>query len=198
MLTRRQLPRNRHTINIDDDAIIPILPEDAPFPDNAAKRVAQLLSVIFGESKLIENINYINRVLGETLETYLQKHIYATHTKMYQKKPIYWLFSSKKGAFQCLAYMHRMNKFTADQIRTKYLLPYIDFLENNVVLLEHSFSDLTSQERKRLERYRKDLEECQEYHDQLHDIANRMIEFDLDDGVTKNYALFAPVLAKIK
>lgn len=189
---------NGHTINIDDDAIIPILPEDAPFPDNAAKRVAQLLSVIFGESKLIENINYINRVLGETLETYLQKHIYATHTKMYQKKPIYWLFSSKKGAFQCLAYMHRMNKFTADQIRTKYLLPYIDFLENNVVLLEQSFSDLTSQERKRLERYRKDLEECQEYHDQLHDIANHMIEFDLDDGVTKNYALFAPVLAKIK
>ena len=94
--------------------------------------------------------------------------------------------------------MHRMNKFTADQVRTKYLLPYIDFLETKIMALEQSFSELTTAERKRLDRYRKDLEECKEYHDLLHNVANRMIEFDLDDGVEKNYELFGSVLAKRK
>lgn len=186
------------TIEIDDDAIIPLLPDDAPFPDNASRRIAALLATVFGDQKLIENINFINQALGETLETYIQKHFYAFHTKMYSKCPVYWLFASKKGAFQCLAYMHRMNKFTADQIRTKYLLPYIDFLENSILSLEQSFSELTTNERKRLDRYRKDLEECQEYHDALHDIANRMIELNLDDGVVNNYARFESVLAKLK
>ena len=187
-----------HTIDIDDDAIIPLLPADAPFPDNANKRLEKFIADVFGEDTLQQNLNYINQCLGEPIETYLVKHFWDDHLKMYQKRPIYWLFSSKRGAFRCITYMHRMNKFTVDRIRTKYLLPYIEFLQNNIAALDSASADLTANERRRLERYRKDLDECREYHDRLHNVANQMIEFDLDDGVIKNYALFGDVLAKLK
>ena len=187
-----------HTIDIDDDAIIPLLPADAPFPDNANKRLEKFIADVFGEDTLQQNLNYINQCLGEPIETYLVKHFWDDHLKMYQKRPIYWLFSSKKGAFRCITYMHRMNKFTVDRIRTKYLLPYIEFLQNNIAALDNASADLTANERRRLERYRKDLDECREYHDRLHNVANQMIEFDLDDGVIKNYALFGDVLTKLK
>ena len=48
---------------------------------------------------------------------------YAVGCMVGRYHPIYWLFASKKGAFQCIAYMHRMNAYTAERIRTKYLLP---------------------------------------------------------------------------
>ena len=66
------------------------------------------------------------------LENYLIKDFWKDHKKMYQNRPIYWLFSSKKGAFQVLTYMHRMNPYTVEKIRTKYLLPYIDYLKGRI------------------------------------------------------------------
>ena len=49
-----------------------------------------------------------------------------------------------------------------------------------------------------LDRLRKELDECREYHDRLHVVADHQIAFDLDDGVVVNYAKFGDILAKIK
>ena len=117
---------------------------------------------------------------------------------MYQNRPIYWLFSSKKGAFQCLAYMHRMDAYTAERVRSKYLLPHIEWLSNEIAELVANEAMLTTPQRRNLENLRKQLDECREYHDCLHVVADQQIGLDLDDGVVVNHAKFGDVLAKIK
>ena len=91
-----------------------------------------------------------------------------------------------------------MNPYTVEKIRTKYLLPYIEYLKGKIDADEARGADLTTIERKNLAKMRGALDECTEYHDQLHDIAIKAIDFDLDDGVIMNYAKFGNVLAKIK
>ena len=183
---------------IDDDGIIPLLSRDCPFDDNAYNRVVKFIRQVFGESFLNENLNFIEDALGKTIENYFVKDFWKDHKKMYSNRPIYWLFSSKKGAFQCLTYMHRMNPYTAEAVRSKYLLPYIDFLKNKIAADMERASSLSTVERKNLDKMQAALDECLEYEELLHDVADRQIRFDLDDGVVVNYAKFGDVLAKIK
>ncbi len=186
------------SFEIDDDGIIPLLGRDCPFDDNAYNRVVKFIRQAFGESFLNENLNFIEASLGRTIEDYFVKDFWKDHKKMYSNRPIYWLFSSKKGAFQCLTYMHRMNPYTAEAVRSKYLLPYIDFLKNKIAADMERASSLSTVERRNLDKMQKALDECLEYEEVLHDVADRQIRFDLDDGVVVNYAKFGDVLAKIK
>ena len=183
---------------IDDDGIIPLLPRDCPFDDNARNRLVKFIRQVFGESFLNENLNFLEASLGRTLEDYLVKDFWKDHKKMYSNRPIYWLFSSKKGAFQCLTYMHRMNPYTAEAVRSKYLLPYIDFLKAKIAADMERASSLSTVERRNLDKMQVALDECLEYEERLHDVADHQIRFDLDDGVLVNYTKFGDVLAKIK
>ena len=103
---------------IDDDGIMPLMPNDCGFSDNASARFADFMRVSLGNDNHVENLNYVERCLGKTLEQYFVKDFWKDHKKMYQNRPIYWLFSSKKGAFQVIAYMHRMNAYTAERVRS--------------------------------------------------------------------------------
>ena len=174
--------------------------KDNPFEDdNALQKCINFLKFVFGgDSFLTKNMNYVEHCLGKSLEDYLIKDFWKDHKKMYQNRPIYWLFASKKGAFQVLTYMHRMNPYTVERIRTKYLLPYIDYLKGRIEVDEARGVDLSTVERKNLQKMKTALEECNEYHDRLHEVALAAIDFDLDDGVVVNYAKFGDVLAKIK
>ena len=183
---------------IDDDGIIPLLPRDCPFDDNARNRLVRFIRQVFGESLLNENLNFLEASIGRTLEDYLVKDFWKDHKKMYSNRPIYWLFSSKRGAFQCLTYMHRMNPYTAETVRSKYLLPYIDFLKGKIAADMERASSLSTVERRNLDKMQVALDECLEYEERLHDVADHQIRFDLDDGVLVNYAKFGDVLAKIK
>ncbi len=185
-------------VYIDDDGLIPVLPQSSPFDDNLSSRISDFVRITFGEDKLTENLNYIEQKLGTSIDLYVQKDFWKDHKKMYQNRPIYWLFSSKKGAFKCLAYMHRMDAYTAERVRTNYLLPYIDFLQNQINDLENRAVLLSTAENRRLQNLQKDLEECREYHERLQVVAEQAISFDLDDGVVVNYAMFGDVLEKIK
>ena len=64
--------------------------------------------------------------------------------------------------------------------------------------LEANAANLTNIERKQLDSIIKQINECREYHDRLHVVADQQIAFDLDDGVVVNYAKFGDVLSKIK
>ena len=185
------------SVEIDDDAVIPILPDDSPFSDNLCNRIKEFVRVVFGEANLTQNLNYIEQALGKSINDYLQKDFYTDHKRMYQNRPIYWLFSSKKGAFRALVYMHRMDAYTAEKVRSKYLLPYMDALRQKIDHLRGDY-DLTSAQRRELSNLQKAYDECQEYHELLHTVAGEQIAFDLDDGVVVNYAKFGNVLAKLK
>ena len=185
-------------LTIDDDGIIPLLSADSAFDDNLVQRVQEFIRIAFGAEKVNQNISFVEACLGTSLEKYLQKDFWKDHKKMYQNRPIYWLFSSKKGAFQCLAYMHRMDANTADKVRSNYLMKHMDWLRQSIAGLEANAIGLNTAERNKLKKLRNDLAECEEYNNRLQLIADKRIAFDLDDGVVVNYAKFGDVLAKIK
>ncbi|MDD3063588.1 MAG: BREX-1 system adenine-specific DNA-methyltransferase PglX [Massilibacteroides sp.] len=191
-------PYRDETLTIDDDGIIPILPYECPFEDNLQNRIADFVRIAFGNDSLAENLNFVEQALGCTIEKYLDKEYWKDHKKMYQNRPIYWLWSSKKGAFKVISYMHRMDAYTAERVRSKYLLPYIEYLNNKIADLESRAAQLSVAESRKLDALRKAHAECVEYHERLQVIAEQAIAFDLDDGVVVNYAKFGDVLAKIK
>lgn len=183
---------------IEDDGIMPLMPNDCGFSDNASARFADFIRVALGNEEHVANLNYVEKCLGKPLEQYFVKDFWKDHKKMYQNRPIYWLFSSKKGAFQVIAYMHRMNAYTAERVRSKYLLPYIEHLESEIDKLDARRAELSTKETKQLQALQKQLDECREYHERLQVVAEQAISFDLDDGVVVNYAKFGDILQKIK
>lgn len=186
------------SLKIDDDAIIPILPTGAPFEDNLSQYIADFVRIVWGEPSQTDNLNFIEKCLGKKIEDYVQKDFWKDHKKMYQNRPIYWLFSSKKGAFKALVYVHRMHPYTVEQVRTRYLLKYMDWLRSEAQRLEIRDADLTTAERRRLDRLRLDIEECEEYHERLQVVAEKAIPIDLDNGIPANHALFGDVVTKLK
>jgi len=189
---------NGGQVIIDEDAILPLMGSNCNFPDDALHQIYSLLDTLWGKDTRTENINFIQECLDKDLEKFLVKDFYKYHCSMYKKKPIYWLFSSKKGAFQVLVYMHRMNEFTAEKIRANYLVDHVKNLRSEEAMLSATESNLSTQEARKLEQTRKDIHDCEEYDMELKNIADQQIKFDLDDGVTANYQLFQSVLAKIK
>ena len=190
------VPNSRFAI--DDDGILPLMDDNSPFSDNAASRLAAFVKTAFGADHLTENLNFMEQALGKSLNEYLQKDFWKDHKRMYQSRPIYWLFASKKGAFRALVYMHRMDAYTVGKVRNQYLLPYIEWLKQRIDELMARQAELSAQERKQLKDYGKSLDECREYDVRLHEVANQQISIDLDDGVVVNYAKYGDVLQKLK
>ncbi len=190
------VPNSRFAI--DDDGILPLMDDNSPFSDNAVSRMAEFVKTAFGADRLTQNLNYMEQALGKSLSDYLQKDFWKDHKRMYQNRPIYWLFASKKGAFRVLVYMHRMDAYTVGKVRNQYLLPYIEWLKQRIDELMARQAELSAPERKQLKDYGKSLEECREYDVRLHEVANLQISIDLDDGVLVNYAKYGDVLHKLK
>ena len=190
---------NGAKIEIDDDGIVPLMDENAPFPDNAEKRMKEFVEVVFGSANKAKNIDFINATLGRNtnIAKYLKNDFWKDHLARYQKRPIYWLFQSsrKNPAFQVLVYMHRMDAYTCEKVRMKYLLVYIEHLKNRILYLQGQ--PTTAAVTRELTQHEATLKECLDYEARLHNIANQQISFNLDDGVKFNYAKFGDVLAPI-
>ena len=184
---------NGHQFVIDEDAIIPLLGEESPFADNLVKRFKDVLVAAWGEETQTENINFLNECLGIPFEKFLTEKFWDYHKRVYQKKPIYWLFTSPAGSFKVLVYMHRMDKFTVQKIRLNYLHRYMEYLGNEVQQAEANGTATRT-----VDKLNKALQDCREYDKILKPLADQQIVFDLDDGVTVNYAKFKPAVAILK
>lgn len=182
----------------DEDGILLLMDDNSPFPDNVVNKLTEWVTVAFGTEWQTANLNCMETALGKPLADYLAKDFWKDHKKMYQNRPIYWLFSSKKGAFKALVYLHRMDPYTVGKVRNKYLLPYIEWLKAQIETLMARQAELSATERKQLQNFNKQLEECREYDIRLHEVATHPIEIDLDDGVIVNHAKYGDVLAKLK
>ncbi|MDX9712581.1 MAG: BREX-1 system adenine-specific DNA-methyltransferase PglX [Ignavibacteriaceae bacterium] len=189
--------RKEVKFEIDEDGIIPMLGSYGRFSDDIVIRIKHFLETVWGEETLTENINFIQQCLDQDLEDYLVEDFWYYHCKVYQKKPIYWLFSSEYGYFQVLVYMHRMNKFTVQKIRNNYLLKHLQYLRSEIADLEKRSSSLSKSEAKELDELRSAEIECREYDKLMKDYADKQIEIDLDDGVKVNYAKFEDIVADI-
>ncbi|WP_028665037.1 BREX-1 system adenine-specific DNA-methyltransferase PglX [Runella zeae] len=187
-----------YPVEIDADAILPLMGTAADFPDDVLHRFKTFLDVLWGEETRIANLNFLQECLNQDLEKFLVNGFWKVHCSMYKKKPIYWLFASPKGAFQVLVYMHRMNSFTVEKIRSNYLMEHLRNLRFQIEQLSNQPGTLGRDDAKRLDKLRADLLECETYDLHLKTIADAQISFDLDDGVSVNYEKFKAVVAGIK
>lgn len=193
---------------IDSDNIIPIC-DDEYFEDDIVGLFIKFIEVIYGDDYLEENLQFIADALGgkgtsrEVIRNYFISDFYKDHCKIYQKRPIYWMFESgKKNGFKCLVYMHRYKSDTIARIRTDYVHEQQSRYRTMISDIEQRLNSASTSERvklnKQLKKVNDQAEELRLYEEKIHHLADQMIDIDLDDGVKVNYAKFQDVLAKIK
>lgn len=184
---------------VDADNIIPITDEEY-FTDDVVNRFVEFVKTVYGEETLEENLDFIAQALGnkgnssrEVLRNYFLKDFYTDHLKVYQKRPIYWLFDSGKlNGFKALIYMHRYNADTIGNLRVDYLHRMERIYESEMNRMQDTIDNsenarevITASKRK--EKLQKQFKECQEYDEKIGHLALSRIEIDLDDGVKVNY-----------
>lgn len=193
----------------DADGIIPIC-DDEYFEDDMMGRFVEFVRVVYGDSSLEDNLRFIANALGgkgqpkEVIRNYFLNDFYTDHCKIYQKRPIYWLFDSgKKNGFKCLIYLHRYQPDTIARIRTDYVHEQQARYRTAIEGLEKQVAAATStservKQTKQLNKVQAQDAELHQYEEKVHALADQMIKLDLDDGVKHNYEIFKDVLAKIK
>jgi len=187
----------------DADNVIPIVDGDW-FKDDIEARFRQFLRVAFGEQQFEENLRFVTESLGvKDLRDYFVKSFYKDHVQRYKKRPIYWLFSSPKGSFNALIYMHRYTPSTASTVLNEYLREFKAKLDASRQHHERlAVGSGTPRQQatalKEVDRIRKVLLELDEYeHDVLYPLATQQVQIDLDDGVKANYPKLGAALKKI-
>lgn len=191
----------------DGDNILPIT-EDEYFEDDIVSRFIEFVRTVYSEETLEENLDFIADSIGrkpsetarQAIRRYFIKDFYKDHLKVYQKRPIYWMFDSgKNDGFKALVYMHRYNEQTVARVRTDYLHTLqrkyeaeIQRQQLIVDLEEYTAKDRTAA-KKKIDRIAKQIEECREYDQVVAHLANEKITIDLDDGVKVNYEKFQGV-----
>lgn len=187
----------------DRDNVIPVLDGDW-FADDITERFRLFLRTSFGEEHFLDNLAFVEGALGCTLRRYFTRDFFTDHVKRYKKRPIYWLFSSPKGSFQALIYLHRYRPDTLSVMLNDYLREFISKLAGERARLERLADDPAEPQAKRtkavkeaaaLARMIVELTEWER--DIIFPLAQQQIEINLDDGVKANYPKFGPALKKI-
>ncbi|MBQ9210205.1 MAG: BREX-1 system adenine-specific DNA-methyltransferase PglX [Clostridia bacterium] len=199
-----------HTYPADKDGVLPIT-DDEYFSDDIVSMFVGWVKTVFGEHDLEENLKYITSALypsgggtaRELIRQYFLNDFYKDHLKIYQKRPIYWLFDAgKKNSFKCLIYLHRYQPDTVARVRTDYVHEMQARYRTSMEDLAHRVETASGSERVRLQKQLVKIqgqeEELRKYEEKIHHYADMMLPLDLDDGVKVNYAKLADVLAPIK
>jgi hypothetical protein len=187
----------------DEDNIIPVL-EGEWFNDDIVGRFKVFIKAAFGEEHFEENLKYIEDTIGKDIRKYFVKDFYNDHIKRYKKRPIYWMFSSAKGHFKALIYMHRYTPDLCSKMLTDYLQSYIHKMEaaQQNKIAESLREDLPARDKtaatKEADRYSVMIKDCKEYAQTLYAVATKKITIDLDNGVKVNYQKFKEVVVPIK
>ena len=196
-----RVPAPSFTPNADN--VIPVLDADW-FADDVTDRFRHFLRVTFGEESFRENLRFIEEALGKDIRKYFTKDFYADHVRRYKKRPIYWMFSSPKGTFNALIYMHRYRGDTVSILLNEYLREFVTKLEGEQVRLNKLADDPTATQGQRTKALKdagviaKQLDELNEWEREvIFPLAQAKIEIDLDDGVKANYPKFGTALKKI-
>lgn len=191
------------TFRPDSDNVIPLV-DDGWFEDDIVERFRRFLRTVFGAEHFEENLRFVEASLGvKKLRDYFittagRSKFYDDHVQRYKKRPIYWMFSSPKGSFNALIYMHRYNPATVSTVLNEYLREYRAKLEVACNNAEQAAAAGSAMEQKEADRLRKVLSELRDYeHDVLYPLATQQLAIDLDDGVRANYPRFYPALKKI-
>jgi len=188
----------------DSDNIIPVL-DGEWFTDDIVGRFREFIKVAFSAEQLNENVGFIeDNIPAKDIRRYFVKDFYNDHIKRYKKRPIYWMFSSPKGHFKALIFMHRYQPDTCSVLLNDYLQPFISKLESakQTQTMLSLREDLSPRDKvaasKEIDTLQKMIDDCKTYERTLFTLATQKISMDLDDGVKVNYQKFKVVLIPIK
>lgn len=188
----------------DADNVLPML-EGGWFPNDISERFRQFLRVTFGDEHFEENLAFIEKALGKDIRKYFTRDFFNDHVKRYKNRPIYWLFSSPKGTFNALIYMHRYRPDTVSIVLNDYLRELRNKLEayrrgqEALSISGDASQGQRTKALKEVDAVGKQIAELDTYErDVLFPLASRRIEIDLDDGVKVNYPKFGDALKPIK
>lgn len=182
----------------DPDNCIPVTDEEY-FRDDIVVRFVDFIRTVYGADTLEENLTFIADALGtrgntsrERIRNYFLNDFIKDHIKMYQKRPIYWMFDSgKQNGFRALVYMHRWNADTTGNVRVEYLHKLQRIYENEIRqaqdIVETGSGREASAAQKRIEKLTKQLKETHDFDEKIAHLALSRIDIDLDDGVKVNY-----------
>jgi len=185
----------------DEDNIIPVL-DDEWFEDDIVGRFHEFLRASFGDQNFEKNLSFVEESIGKDIRKYFVKDFYKDHIRRYKKRPIYWMFSSPKGSFNVLVYMHRYTPDTLNQILNGYLNEYREKLKTRMETLDHLMNSGSPSEQNKAAKERDKIQlvllELQEYEREvLYQLATERISIDLDDGVLVNYNKFGNAIAPV-
>jgi hypothetical protein len=200
-LAKVEKTKDQLTFIPDDDNIIPVL-DDEWFDDDIVGRFKAFLKVSFGADNFDKNLAFVEECLGKDVRKYFVKDFYNDHIKRYKKRPIYWMFSSPKGSFNVLIYMHRYTPDTLNKILNGYLIQYREKLNTRIEHLDHIIVTGNSAEQTRAQKEKDKLKlvilELIDYErDILRPLAIDRINIDLDDGVLVNYNKFGKAIQEV-
>lgn len=198
-----------HAFTPDSDDILPVCDDDY-FEDDLVGRYEEWLTAAFGAEHENENLQWTADALGrkgtarETIRSYFLHDFYADHVRRYQSRPIYWCFDAgRKDSFKAFIYIHRYDRDTMARLRTGYVYQQQEVYKAKIEMLEQRLEHATTtaeknKSKKELKKMQTQFDEIHAYEEKIHHYADRRIVIDLDDGVKKNYAIFADVLGKLK
>ena len=182
------------------DNVVPLCDEEYFGENDLVNRVVDFIKEVFGAASLEENLAFIAKALGnkgntsrEVIRNYFLKDFFADHCKIYQKRPIYWMFDSgKKNGFKALVYLHRWDADTTGRVNNNYLSPLLrtyaqQIVQENNVISASSDARTVSLAQKRLDKLKLQQAECEKYEKNIAHLAGLRIALDLDDGVKVNY-----------
>lgn len=182
------------------DNVLPLCDEEYFGENDLVNRIVEFVRVVYGADTLEENLAFIAKALGskgntsrEIIRNYFLKDFFADHCKIYQKRPIYWMFDSgKKNGFKALIYLHRWDADTTGRVYNNYLSPLLrtyaqQIVQENNVIFSSNDARTVSTAQKRLDKLKLQQEECEKYEKNIAHLAALRITLDLDDGVKVNY-----------
>lgn len=188
------------TLQSVKDNVLPLCDEEYFGDNDLVNRIVEFVRVVYGADTLEENLAFIAKALGskgntsrEIIRNYFLKDFFADHCKIYQKRPIYWMFDSgKKNGFKALVYLHRWDADTTGRVYNNYLSPLLrtyaqQIVQENNVISSSSDARTVSLAQKRLDKLKLQQEECEKYEKDIAHLAALRIALDLDDGVKVNY-----------
>lgn len=183
----------------DADNCLPITDEEY-FEDDIVGRFVKFIETVYGKDTLEDNLDFIAKALGnkgntsrEVIRNYFLNDFIKDHIKIYQKRPIYWMFDSgKQNGFKAICYMHRWNEDTIGNMRVEYLHRTQKIYESELLRMQEIIDNSSDNKEisaatKRKEKLQKQLKESKDYDAMVAHLALSRIGIDLDDGVKVNY-----------
>lgn len=166
-------------------------------------RLKEFLSKTFDPDHLSDNMNFIAQTLDpkkfekgtnaeQIIRDYFLNDFYKDHSKIYQKRPIYWEFSSGRNkGFKALMYLHR---YTPDQLAmVRHYLHDLQPAMNDLINVDQNLLDqettasAKSKYRKTISTLNKQMAEMVKYDQILDHLSQSLVDLDLDDGVLVNH-----------